>query len=181
MLGLRFAPPQAENPEALRPPVRFNRWRNPKRSTGLNPGTTRAFSPKIPRAKALVGFSRYAIEMSRWQGGPSRIGGTSGARDGQSAAGIGTRPNRRRRSGKVFLKANCNFFLATSAISCSFKRAFIQEFKIPGGQFRHQWRHQFGCSTPHKGAPNGSLWSEDLVITGVSDEILNSRTRPNSL
>jgi hypothetical protein len=52
-----------------------------------------------------VGFSRYAIEMSRWQGDPSRIGGTSGARDGQSAAGIGTR-----RSGKVFLKANCNFF-----------------------------------------------------------------------
>jgi hypothetical protein len=79
------------------------------------------------------------------------------------------------------LKGNRDFLLAASVISCSFAGAFIQEFKIPGWQFCHWWRHQYRRSTPLKGALNGPLWSADLVIKDVSDEILNSRTGPNSL
>jgi hypothetical protein len=58
-------------------------------------------------------------------------------------------------------------------ISSSFERALIQEFEIPGGQFRRCRRHQFRRSTPHKAALKGPLWPQDLVITDVSDEIFN--------
>ena len=99
--------------------------------------------------------------------------------DGQS--GIGTRPNRRRRSRKEFLKGNRDFFLGSFSNFLFFEGAFIQEFKIPDRHFRHWWRHQYRRSTPLKGALNGSLWSADLVIKDVSDEILKSRTGVNSL
>ena len=82
-----------------------------------------------------------------------------------------TGSHRRRRSGKPFLKANCDFFSGTSVISSSFKGALIQEFEIPGRQFRCRWRHQYRRLTAHKAALKGSLWAQHLVITDVSDEI----------
>ena len=49
--------------------------------------------------------------------------------------------------------------------------ALIQEFEIPGRQFRHWWRHRYRRSTPRKAALKGALWPQHLVITHVSDEI----------
>src|SRR5208282_4616962 len=86
--------------------------------------------------------------------------------------------NRHETQSKKTLRAGVSdekCFSAASVISCSFEGVFIQEFKIPGRQRHHWWRHQYRRSTPLKGALNGSLWSADLVITDVSDEILISR------
>jgi hypothetical protein len=76
---------------------------------------------------------------------------------------------------------NSSLFFAKSIISRSFKWSFREEFKIPGGKRHYRRRHQFRYSTPNQGAPNAVLCSRDLVITDVSDEILNSRTGGNSL
>jgi hypothetical protein len=108
---------------------------------------------------------------------PQATFGLVGVGNGRQVHGIGLSF----RAWSPFCIPGAPLFFAKSIISRSFKGSFKEEFKIPVGQRDHRWRHQFRRSTPHKGARNGALYSGDLVMTDVSDEILNSRTGGNSL
>jgi hypothetical protein len=62
-----------------------------------------------------------------------------------------------------------------------FQGSFSEEFKIPDRLRDDRRRHRYRGSTALRGALNGPLCSEDLVIKEVSVEILTSRIERNSL